>query len=454
MRINPEEIRLAEHCLAQALAQGASAARISLSKSVTDSFALLDGELDKVTRCTDRSIFMHLYVDGRYGTYSTDRLEREELDTFVRQTVAATRLLAPDPLRSLPDPSRCAKDAVTGLESGLYDPEYETLEPQNRLELAMASQPRVDAPQGCRIASIESEYSDNIDDNLILDSNGLRARHTETSFSVCCEVTLEDSQGRKYSGYWWEASAFLGKLRELLPGCLPTAVERAAAQVGQGKARGGRRTMVVDRTVSSRLVAPLFSALYGMAVQQKSSFLEGCLGEKVFSEGLTIMDLPRERGMNGARLFDTEGVATLNRPVIEKGRVGMYFLDNYSAGKLGTEPTIEGPSVPVLMPYAGEGCNIPGNEINLPRILKECRNGILVTGFNGGNCNGTTGDFSYGVEGFTFSRGKIRRPVHGLVVTGNMKDLWSSLLMAGSDARKCSRWQIPTLAFGDVSFSS
>ena len=106
------------------------------------------------------------------------------------------------------------------------------------------------------------------------------------------------------------------------------------------------------------------------------------------------------------------------------------------------------------MPYAGEGCNIPGNEINLPRILKECRTGILVTGFNGGNCNGTTGDFAYGVEGFTLSRGKIRRPVHGLVVTGNMKDLWSSLLMAGSDARKCSRWQIPTLAFGDVSFSS
>jgi len=451
MTITNEEIKLAEYCLAEALSQGASAARISLSKSVSDSYASLDGELDKVTHCADRSIFMHLFVDGRYGTYSTNRLEAEELKLFVKQTVAATRLLAADHLRRLPDLSICAEDAVTGLEAGLFDPAYDTVDSDMRLEFARLSQPKAEVPEGCRIVSVESEYSDNIDDNFIVDSQGFRARHTETAFSVCCEVTIEDAEGRKYSAYWWDASPFLETLKPRIADCLPTAIEKAVAQIGPGRARGGQRTMVVDRSVASRLVAPLFSALYGMAVQQKSSFLADCLGRKVFSEALTIRDLPRLKGQSGARLFDTEGVATQNRAIIEKGRVKTFFLDTYSAGKLGCEQTVEGPSVPVLEPYA---CNILGNEINLPRILKECRNGILVTGFNGGNCNGTTGDFSYGVEGFVFSRGKIVRPVHELVITGNMKELWSNLMIAGNDARSCSRWQIPTLAFSNVSFSA
>ena len=190
--VTDQEIRLAEFCMEEALAQGASAARISLSKSVSDSYASLDGELDKVSHCADRSIFMHLFADGRYGTYSTNRLEKEELILFVRQAVAATRLLAPDPLRRLPEPERCAKDAVTGLEAGLFDPAYDEVDSDMRLEFARLSQPAVPVPEGCRIVSVESEYSDNLDDNFIIDSQGLRARHTETSFSICCEVTIED----------------------------------------------------------------------------------------------------------------------------------------------------------------------------------------------------------------------------------------------------------------------
>ena len=80
--------------------------------------------------------------------------------------------------------------------------------------------------------------------------------------------------------------------------------------------------------------------------------------------------------------------------------------------------------------------------------------GILVTGFNGGNCNGATGDFSFGIEGFAFSRGKITHPVREMLITGNILDLWSNLTAAGTDARRCTRWQIPTLAFDNVSFSA
>ena len=213
--------------------------------------------------------------------------------------------------------------------------------------------------------------------------------------------------------------------------------------------------MVVDRTCASRLVSPLFSALNASSVQQKLSFLEGCKDKKVFSEGLTIMDNARTPGKAGSRLFDTEGVATKDGPVIEDGVIREYFVNTYMANKMGIEPTVEDISRPCLMPYAkGTGLGSGEKEVSLEDILKFCGNGIYVTGFNGGNCNPVTGDFSYGVEGFAFSRGKITHPVREMLITGNMIELWNSLTAAGTDARESARWQIPTLAFERVSFSA
>jgi PmbA protein len=185
------------------------------------------------------------------------------------------------------------------------------------------------------------------------------------------------------------------------------------------------------------------------------SFLEGSLGKQVFPEGMTLMDLARTPGKSGSRLYDTEGVATKNTSVIENGVVKQYFVNTYMASKTGISPTIEDISRPCMKPYIkGEDLINPEKEVSLKDILKLCGNGIYVTGFNGGNCNPVTGDFSYGVEGFAFKKGKITHPVKEMLITGNMVELWNALIAAGTDARECSRWQIPTLAFEGVSFSA
>ena len=94
------------------------------------------------------------------------------------------------------------------------------------------------------------------------------------------------------------------------------------------------------------------------------------------------------------------------------------------------------------------------NEIAQRDILDLCGSGILVTDFNGGNCNSATGDFSYGVSGFLFENGKITSPIDSMLITGNMTDLWSNLLAAGSDPVPGMSRQVPTLAFKDVTFNA
>ena len=213
--------------------------------------------------------------------------------------------------------------------------------------------------------------------------------------------------------------------------------------------------MIVDTNVASRLVSPLLTALNATSIQQKMSFLEDSEGKKVFSEGMTLMDLARTPGKNGSRLFDTEGVATKDSAIIENGVVRQYFVNTYMALKMGVEPTVEDVSRPCLMPYIkGERLQSAEKEVSLKDLMKLAGNGILVSGFNGGNCNPVTGDFSFGIEGFAFSKGRITHPVREMLITGNIIELWNNLLAAGTDARESARWQIPSLAFDGVSFSA
>jgi len=449
--ITGKEKSAAEHCLEYAMKKGASQARISLNKSVLDSFQLLNGELDKVSHCADRSIFIYLFADGRYGTFSTNRLETAEIENFIDKALESTRMLTPDKFRRLADPERTEKNALTGREAGLYDKEYEKMTARRRLELAMEGTIFKTAPKDGRyeLISEECEYSDSVEDNYVIDSNGFEGRHTETSFSFWTEVTIGCPDGHKYNGYSWTSAPKFSDIE--IARCGKEAMEKAAMQIGPKQVKSGKRTMIVDNLCSSRLAAPIFSALNASAIQQHNSFLEDSLGKQVFPESLTIMDLARTVGKPGARMFDTEGVATKDMALIEGGKVCTYFVNTYMAGKTDMEPTIEGISRPTVRPFI-KGCSKSG--IGIGDIMSACGEGILVTGFNGGNCNPTTGNFSYGIEGFVFKNGKILHPVKEMVITGNMLSLWSNLFAAGSDARYGSRWQIPTLAFTDVDFSA
>lgn len=450
--ITEKELDFVREALAIARRCGAQKARATLSKSEEDLVATLDGEVDRVTHCADRSLSLALFVDGRFGSYSTNKLEHAALEAFIARAVAATRILAEDPCRDLPDPARCCRDALSGNELGLVDPARAAVTPAERrqaaLEAALLSASRAGEPlpqgtQAYRIVSEEGEYSDSCYDTVLMDTNGVCCRHSETSFDYGVEVTIE-SGGAKYSGYWWDAASQRAGLDSA--GCGRKALERAVGQIGSEAAPGGRYTAVIDAETASKLVSPLLRALNAYSIQQNNSFLMDSLGRQRFPEGLTIVDLPRIPGQTCSKYFDSEGVATAEAPVVERGVVKQYFVNSYMANKMRIAPTVEDATRPKILPWPRAG-------LDRAAILAQCGSGILVTDFNGGNSNPVSGDFSYGIEGYLFREGRIVRPVSGMLMTGNFLRLWSKLLFAGDDARPCQSKLIPTLAFAEVDFS-
>ena len=470
--LTEEEIALAKHCLAYAQEHGAQGVRITLSKTLMNLIGLLNGEVDKTAHALDRSLQLQLFVDGRFGTFSSNRLEQEGLEEFIREAIGTVRMLEADACRALPAPKRLAHDALTGRELDLYDDAYDTLTAEKRMELALSScffnsgatnqecKHRSEATQGVwgirppvsetnvfglpRLIAEEGEYSDSVFDSLTIDSQGLYARHSETSFEIGYESTVEDAQGNHLSSYWWDASPRLKDLQ--WKGCAEKACLRAAEQIGPQSVPSGQYTLIVDSECASKLLTPVLNALGGFSLQQKNSFLVDSLNRKVFPDSLTILDAPRTPGDTGCRLFDSEGVATQERPIIENGVVKTYFLNTYISNKMCLEPTIEDVTRAKVLPVGG--CKTQED------VLQKVQNGILVTGFNGGNSNPATGNFSYGIEGFLIKDGKKVHPVREMLITGNFITLWNNLMAAAEDARPCQSKLIPTLAFKNVDVSA
>ena len=355
--ISDAEIEIADKSVQMVLDAGASAVMVSLDKAKTEIYALLDGEIDNIRQTGDRSLTFNIYADGKYGTFSTNRFEEDSLLDFLCKAVETVRMLVADPFRGLPDKKDLATDAVNGDEMGLCWYGYDSVSRDEKLEMARRvsvfgefSAPSSD--RNWRVVSEEVEYNNTLSDTYLTSSDGCRCRQTETSFEVSSQVTVEDNEGNKYSGLWWDYDVSPEKV--LSSECGRKAVEMAVMQIAPVNVDKGKYTMVVSRLVSGRLLQPVLNALSSLSVYQKSSFLVDALGKQVFSKGLNVMDMPLEKGKSGAILFETDGRACRNREIISDGVVKENFTSIYMSRKLGIPPTSSCPNRPVLLPFVSE----------------------------------------------------------------------------------------------------
>lgn len=393
--ISDAEIEIADKSVQMALDAGASAVMVSLDKAKTEIYALLDGEIDNIRQTGDRSLTFNIYADGKYGTFSTNRFEEESLRDFLCKAVETVRMLVADPFRGLPDKKDLATDAVNGDEMGLCWSGYDSVTREEKLEMAKRvsvfgefSGPSSD--RNWRVVSEEVEYNNTLSDTYLTSSDGCRCRQTETSFEVSSQVTVEDNDGNKYSGLWWDYGVSPEKV--LTSECGRKAVEMAVMQIAPVNADKGKYTMVVSRLVSGRLLQPVLNALSSLSVYQKSSFLVDALGKQVFSKGLNVMDMPLEKGKSGAILFETDGRACRNREIISDGVVKENFTSIYMSRKLGIPPTSSCPNRPVLQPFVSEellGGEL-GGELGVERSGGHC--GVSGDGLDGSGLGSVSGD--------------------------------------------------------------
>ncbi|HYO59871.1 TldD/PmbA family protein [Archangium sp.] len=421
--------------------KGASEAAATASRMRDVEVKWRDGRLDKVSEATTRGLSLQLYVEGRYSAVSTSDLRPEALERFISDSIAMTRALARDEHRRLPEPE--LYEGRTQVDLSLEDPRQATLTADERQSFAreLEAGARAADTKGA-ILSVTTAFGDALRETYRVSSNGFEGGLRGTQFVASADVSAQDSDGRRPE----ESDYAVARFFENLPDAATLgrrAGERALGRLGSTKGASAVLTMAVDNRAAGRLVSMLLGPMMGGALQQKRSFLDGKLGQKVGSDLLVLTDEPHVKRGLGSRLFDGEGITARPLPLFEGGVLRSYFIDTYYGRKLKARPTTGNPS--------NLSWKLGGKE--QAALLADMKEGILVTSFLGGNSNAVTGDFSFGVQGFRVRGGKLAEPIGEMNISGSQLDFWKRLVAVGNDPYVNSALRTPTLVFEGVQFA-
>ena len=409
-------VDLARATVERARALGAEEVSVSVSRSTELSLMRRAGKLEQATQATSRGLSLSLLVDDRFSAHSTSDLRPEALGEFLVRAVAATRVLEPEPERRQPPLSACGRGA-TEAELDAFDAGHALLPVEARRIAAEALEAAVDAlPNRKQVLSATVHVGDSSDESVRVMSNGFEGARAGTGFGAGVELTLEEPGGRR---------------------------PKAAERLGSKSIPSGRYPMLLQNHAAGRILGVIGGPLSGSELHQQRSFLAGRQGTRIANPALTIQDVPNIRRGLGSRPWDGDALVSRPMPVIEAGVLANYYINTYYSRKLGMPATTGGRSNWVVTP----GARSP------EQILRDTPKCIVVTGFLGGNSNGLTGDFSFGIQGLLVEHGEVTGHLGEMNVSGGIEEVLGHLVEPASDVWTWSGTRSPSLFFDEVQFS-
>ncbi len=427
----------------EALRQGAQSARVELMCYSDLTVQCQNTEITTLQQNNGCGMILRLFVDGKYGTYSTNRLEKKELEALISSGIACTRLLTPDPDRVLPDPARYYKassfeqNQQEVLALGNYIPENPDINP-----VALAcniARPILGTDQ--RLMHLSTYLSSRVGWRYMTDSQSFRGYSCGSMAAAYATANMRGEGDSRPSDSWMYYAIGLDELQSLIPDLGQKALLAAQMRIGATSIPAGRYHIAIEQTILMNLLSPLLGALSDYSLYQQRSMLQKAnIGDQITSKLLTLTDEPQRHGAFSACLFDAEGVRTSYTPIIQEGKMQTRFISTYFGRKLQMQPTLSSPNVL---------CIEPGTQTR-QEVLDSLNDTILITGFLGGNCNDVTGDFSFGIEGQLYRHGERIQGISGMNLTGNILDLWNHLSHVCSDIERLPDGYFPTLFFENI----
>ena len=201
--------------------------------------------------------------------------------------------------------------------------------------------------------------------------------------------------------------------------------------------------MLLENHAAGRILGVLGGPISGGEIHQGRSCLAGRKGEAIGNSKFSLYDDPTiPRGL-GSRPWDGDALRARPMPIVEAGVLQNFYLSLYYGRKLGMEPTTGGRSNWV----------VPRGSRSRATILAGIPKCIVVTGFLGGNGNGLTGDFSYGIQGVLYEGGVATANLSEMNLSGNVLEIFHQFAEAADDTYVYSSVRSPSLLFDGVQFS-
>ncbi len=425
---------LVKSCLAEAKQQGASSAETSISIDHGLSVTARLGEAETLEHHNDRGLGVTIYMGQKKGTASTSNFEASAIKDAVTAACNIAKYTQEDDCAGLADAELMAKD-VQDLE---LDHPW-GIAPEEALEIAIECENA--ARDNQQISNSEgSTLATSRGTTIYANSHGFVGSYTSTRHNLSCMVVAEQD-GSMQRDYWYATSRDAQKL-ESAKNVGTKAADRTVKRLGARKIATQTTPVIFEANMARSLLSHFISAISGGALYRKASFLLDHLDKQVFSDQITLTEDPFVKGGFGSSAFDSEGVATKARTLVDNGILKGYVLSSYSSRKLGMQTTGNAGGVHNLSLQQGDK--------NLQQLMQTMQNGLLVTELIGHGVNNVTGDYSRGAVGYWVENGEIQYPVDEITIAGNLKDMYKKIVEVGNDVDQRSNIITPSLLIDEM----
>ena len=170
--------------------------------------------------------------------------------------------------------------------------------------------------------------------------------------------------------------------------------------------------------------------------RKKTSAFHNLMGEKVASEGVTIIDDGTIDNRRGSLTIDDEGTPTEKTVLIENGILKNYMQDRLNARLMKTKSTGSGRRESykhVVLPRMRNTMMLSGKNTQ-EEMIASVKKGIFAVSFGGGQVDITSGKFVFNcTEAYEIVDGKIGSPIKGATLIGDGPSILRKVSMVGDD---------------------
>lgn len=404
--------------LEQAKQAGATAAEVGISQDTGLSVQVRNADVETVEFNNDSGFGVTVYFGQRKGSASTTDTSEQAIKETVQAACDIARYTSEDPYSGLAPAELMATEL---LDLSLYHPSYLNADQAIRLALAAESaalgyDARITQSDGVSLSSHEGV-------KVYGNSHGFLHGYPVSRHSLSCVMIAgnRDAMQRDYAYTVARDYADLDDFQQIAQLSAYKTIQRLGAK----PIKTVQAPVIFSKEVAAGLLSHGLGALKGSAQYRKSSFLQDSLGQSVFPEWLSLVERPHiAKGLASAS-FDSEGVATYEHAIVEKGHIASYILGSYAARKLNMQTTANASGI--------HNVYVTHQDDSFEQLLAEMGSGLLVTELMGQGVNGVTGDYSRGASGFWVENGQIAFPVQEVTIAGNLLDMYSNIRAIAND---------------------
>ena len=439
LKAQEQELRQAVSFAVELATKSGATAEVAVTKVSGLSVSTRLQEIENVEFTNDGALGISVYMGQQKGNASTSDLSEGAIRNAVEAALAIAKYTSPDDCTGLADKDLMAFDAP---DLELYHSADVGVDKATELAL-QAEKAALEADERI-VNSNGASFNSHTGVKVYGNSHGMLQSYLSSRYSLSCSVIggVEDALENDYE---YTISREFDKLQSPIwvgENCAKKVVSRLNPQ----KLSTREVPVIFLNDVATGLISHFAAAISGGSLYRKSSFLLDHLGKQVLPDWFNISERPHLLRRLASTPFDSEGVRTQDREIVEGGILQTYLVTSYSGKKLG-------------MPSTGHAGGIhnwlvkPNLTGGLTALLRQMGTGLLVTDVMGQGVNIVTGDYSRGASGFWVENGEIQYPVAEITIAEQLQDMLKNMVAVADDIEHRSNIQTGSILLDKMKIS-